>query len=66
MGKITNPPLITPCVEVNQFKKINTNPFLFVKLNKIISIYCSFLEEYAECICYLGECVQPVPPMVVI
>jgi hypothetical protein len=27
---------------------------------------CSFLEEYAKCISYLGECVQPIHPLVVI
>jgi hypothetical protein len=27
---------------------------------------CSFLEEYAKCISYLGECVQLIHPMDVI
>jgi hypothetical protein len=39
MGKITNPPLMTLCVDVNHFKKLMINPLLLVKLNSFISIY---------------------------
>jgi hypothetical protein len=45
MGKSSTTPLITPCVDVNHFKKIKTNPLLFVDF-KLIYLHIYVHSNY--------------------
>jgi hypothetical protein len=51
-------------VELNSFTYICTQSLSKRIINKELHIIP--LKEYAECISYLGECVQPKHPLVVI